>query len=191
MNIKRIWLVIPTILLPYLVLFALATLFLSSEIALFEIIMEKVFNNNALYLMASVLLCFLFAIVLNLIFFVLGITKGWDALSLAKSSMIIKLIQAPAYVLIFGLGALLMITVFTFPFSFALIFFDCITLVLTGLITTAAAVNSSRNGVFNSKEVALIIISQLVFCLDVVAAIVFYLNLKKRLSANVQTAETV
>ena len=180
MNEKRIWLTIPAALLPYLGLFTLAMIFFSTRNPFFEFIMVSVFHSNAINVAATLLFCCIIATALSILCFVASIFKGWDALSMAKTAMVIKVIQAPAYALIFILGIVLAITIFTIPFSIGLFLLDCWTLFLTGLLTTAAVINSVRQGVFKFKEVIWIIILQLVFCADVVASIVFYLRLRER-----------
>lgn len=180
MNKKRIWFIIPTALLPYLVLTALATIFFSTKHPAFEFIMKSVFCSNAIYLITALLLCCVIATALSIIYFIISTRKGWDAFSLAKSAMITKLIQVPAYITILVLGVLLAFTAFTIPFSIGLFLFDCLTLFLTGLLTAAAAINAVRQGFVKAKECALIIALQFVFCIDVVASIILYLKLRKR-----------
>lgn len=180
MDKKRIWLVIPTTLLPYLALFTLTAIFLSTKYRFFEVVMESVFNNNAIYLILALLLYCILATALSIIFFATSIRQEWEPVSLAKSAMIIKLIQVPAYALIFVLGILLVITIFTIPFSIGLFLLDCLCLFLSGLLTSAAVINAARQGIFSFKEVVWIIILQLVFCADVIASILFYLKVKER-----------
>lgn len=180
MNKKRIWFILPAALLPYLGILALAVIFFSTENPVFEFIMESIFNSNALDLIATLLLYCILATVLSIVCFAVSIRKRWDALSLAKSAMIMKLFQVPAYVLIFVLGVLFAFAIFTIPFAVGLFLLDCLTLFLTGLLTAAAVMNAVRQGVFKSKEVIWIILLQLVFCADVVASIVFYTTLRKR-----------
>lgn len=180
------WLTVPTVMLPYLALFALASIFFSTRLPFFEFIMDSVFGGNALNLLAAVLIYCILAASLSIIYFAAGLRKEWDALLLAKSAMIVKLIQVPAYVFIFALGVVFLITLFTIPFSVALFLIDCLTLVLTGLMTVSAVINAIRQGAFKSKEVIWIIILQLVFCADVVSTIVFYNLLKKRCKSETQ-----
>ncbi len=181
MNKKRIWLVISTILLPYFVLFMLATLFFSIEQPFFGYIMENIFRNNALSLLLALLIYCTVAIALSVVCFVISIRKSWDALSLAKTAMIIKLIQVPAYIAIFVLSVAFILTIFTFAFTFILILIDCLTLLLTGLLTVSSVINAVKNGTFRIKEVIWVIILQFVFCADVVASIIYYKKLRKRL----------
>lgn len=99
---------------------------------------------------------------------------------MAKSAMITKLIQVPAYTTILVLGVLLAITAFTIPFSIGLFLFDSLTLFLTGLLTAAAAINAVRQGFVTAMDCVLIMVLQFIFCIDVVASIILYLKLRKR-----------
>ena len=177
---KRIcWIAVPALLLPYLTLLTLATIFLSTTVPFFEWVMYGVFSANALYLLAAFLIsCFAVA-VFSVICFFISIYKKWDCVSLAKLFMIVKLIQIPAYVLIFILGVFMAITVFTIPFSIALFLFDCFSLVLTGIGVISAVINAIRQGVSTPKELFWLAIAQFFFCVDVVASIVLYVKLKK------------
>lgn len=179
MNKKKIWYIIPTALLPYLLLFALAVLLFSTKHTVFTFIMDYIFNSNAWNIVAVLLLYCLFAAALSIGCFVVSIRKGWEALSLAKYAMLVKLFQIPAYALIFVIGLLLAITLFTIPISVGLFLFNCICLLLTGLLTTAAVINAVRQGIFKSQEVVWMIVLQLVFCADVAASIILYIKLRK------------
>lgn len=112
--------------------------------------------------------------------FVLSIRKSWDSLSLAKTAVIVKLIQVPAYLLIFVMGVLLLLTIFTIPFAIALFLFDCITLCLTGLLTIAAAVNAARQRYITAKCAIWVGVLQFVFVADVVSTMVFFSKLPKK-----------
>lgn len=185
MNKNRIWLVIPTACLPYFLLCTLSVVFFSTQHPLCRFIMERVFAGNGLLLIASVLIFTFLAASMSVICFFISIRKQWDALSLAKTAMIIKLLQIPAYVIIFIMGVILLTTILAIPISFVLFLVECLTLVLTGLFTTAAAVVAVRKQMVTWKECGLLVGLQLVFCADVVASILLYSILKKRTSSEV------
>lgn len=180
MNKKRIWFILPTTLLPYFVLCSLAVVFFSAQYPLCQFIMDRIFGGNGLLIIAAVLLFSFLAAVLSTICFLLSIRQEWNALSLAKTAMIVKLLQMPAYVLIFILGVTLLTTVLAIPISFSLFVLDCLALVLTGLLTAAAATNAVRQQVVTWKECGWIVAIQLIFCADVVAAILLFSILKKK-----------
>ena len=179
MNKKGLLIVIPILLLPYFVLFALATIFFSTKLTFFNWIMESVFQGNALYIIAALLIYCLLATVLSVVCFVVSIFKKWDALSLAKIAMLVKLIQVPAYLLIFILGVLFAITIFTFPFSIGLFLIDCLSVFSTGLWAASAVIITIRQGTFKPQEVFWAIILSFIFCVDVVSSVVFYIKLKR------------
>ena len=180
MNKKKIWFLIPSALLPYMVLCALAVVFLSTKHPLSQWIMEAVFRNNGLLLVAAVLLFSVLVAALSALCFVTAIRKGWDPVPLARTAVIIKLCQIPAYILVLALGVLLATSLFTIPFAIALFALDCLTLVLTGLPIIAAAINATRKGICAWNDIIWLILPQFVFCADVVAAIIFYNKLRKR-----------
>ena len=191
MNKKRIWYIIPSVLIPYIALFEITTIFFSTKYSLARFIMEKVFQNNGLLVLAFLLIFCMVAVILNVVGFTLSICQKWDALSLAKTAMIVKFVQAPTYLIIFVLGVLLFITIFTIPFVFVLFIINCLTLVLTGLVTLASVINAVRGRTFTFKESVWVMILQFVFCADVVATIIFYIMLKKRCNMQKNKCESV
>ena len=182
MNAKRVWLLLPTILLPYFTLLLVAIVILSTNVQVFAFIMDHVFQENGLYILAILLILCLIAAVFSITYFVMSIRKKWNPVSLAKFAMIIKWMQVPAYVAIFALGLIFAITLFTIPIAIIFVLVDCLTLLLTGLLTISAAVVAVRQGVFQTKDVLWIILLQFVFCADVLAATVFYKKLRNKRS---------
>ena len=177
---KKTWLLIPTTIFPYIILCALESIFLLTGVSFFSDIMKTIFNNNALSLLLTLVIYCLFACILNVIHFIICLKNNNDALKIAKTAMIVKTIQIPAYLLIFCAGSLFVFSLFTIPFSIVLLIFNYITLVLTGLITISSIINSVKHSVFKTKEVILVTLLQFVFCADVVATIIYYNMLKKR-----------
>ncbi len=176
---KYSWLLLLTALLPYLVLAALAMIFFSSDVPFFGDMMASVFHNNALYLIGALLICFAVATVLSVVHGVLAVRCQWDALSLVRTALVIKLFQIPAYLLIFAVGVLSLITIFTIPFTIGLFLLDGFMLVLSGIIVLAASINAIRQGRMPLQKTILFVLMQFVFCADVFAAFAFYRALKK------------
>ena len=184
MNPKCFWQLLPTILLPYVTLLLVAIVILSTNMPVFEFILDHVFQENGLYILATLLILCMIAAVFSIAYFVLSIRKKWNPVSLAKFAMIIKWMQAPAYVAIFALGLIFAITLFTIPIAIIFVLVDCLTLVLTGLLPISAAVLAVRQGIFRTKDVLWIILLQFIFCADVLAATVFYKKLRNKQSIN-------
>ena len=131
---KQIWCLIPTVVFPYLVLGALSIVFFDSNFQ----VMETVFRGNGWNLVVLLLFFAGLAVGFTIYYCILCISNRWPPLFQAKTAMIIKLIQIPAYLSIFVFGVLLMITPFTLPFTLALFLLDGFTLLLTGLITVSS-----------------------------------------------------
>ncbi len=193
MNRKNIWLIIPSALLPCVLLLTLVVIFFS---AFFFPFPEEYLYLYTLFGQGVILHFFVYTLVsvpLAVTCFVLCITKKYDSLSIAKTAMIIKLVQIPIFVVIFILGALFFITIFTMAVSFVMFLVDVCTVFATGLLTLAAVINASRSGEIPIKRSFWIIILQCIFCLDVVASVIFYIQLKrerKRVSENRELQES-
>jgi hypothetical protein len=177
MNRRNIWLIIPSALLPCVLLLTLVVIFFSGSLpfpdeylGLYTIFGQGVILHFFVYALVSVPLA--------VTCFVLCITKKYDSLSIAKTAMIIKLAQIPVFIVIFVLGVLFFITIFTMAFSFVMFLVDVCTVFATGLLTLAAVINASKSGEIPIKRSFWVIILQCVFCLDVVAAVIFYIQLK-------------
>ena len=170
---------IPMAITPYLALFVLVLIYLSPTTAFFGWIMEEIFHNNGILLIATFSIICVIHTVLTIICSAWLISRKQDALAVAKTAMIIKLIQIPAYILIFVLGVLLVIAIWTIPFSIALFLVDCLSVFMTGLLVFSSVVISLKNKHFKFKEVFWIVLLQFVFCLDVIAAVLLYRKLKR------------
>ena len=179
MNGKRIWLILPAALLPYLALISMAVIFYSTEIPICRYLLETVFRDNGLNLILALFAYCMVAAVLSCICFAVSIYQSWDPLSLAKTAMLVKLLQIPAYGLIFLMGVMFMITLFTIPFAIGLLLLDCLSVFLSGLITISAVSNAARQGLMPYRRSLWVILLQFIFCADVIAATVFYFKLKK------------
>ena len=104
MKTRKILLALPTVLFPYLVLLAPITILFSAKAPVFTFIMEKLFFGNIWIMVAALWAFGLIAAVLNLICVYLSIREKRSALSVAKTAMIVKLCQIPAFIAIFILG---------------------------------------------------------------------------------------
>ena len=178
MNSKRIWLMVPAIFMPYLMAAIPLFIFFSTDVPLFNQIMDSVFQNNVLLLVLVFVIYAVIALGLSGLCFYLSRKKNWDSLSMAKTAVIIKLIQIPGYIAVYILGAVCLITVFTFAITFLFALFDFLTLLMTGQLTVSAVIGASRNGQLPIKNSWWVIPLQAVFCADVIAAILLYRQLK-------------
>lgn len=172
-------LLLPMAALPYVTLFALAGMFGSTHISFFRWMMERVFQNNAWYLIGAVGCFVAFSIGFCVIFFLLSIRNRWDPVALVKIALTIKCIQIPAYLLAFALGVVMLITIFTFPFTIALCFLNGVTLILSGLVSIASVVNAERKKYISRNEAVGFAVLQFVFVVDVISAFILFRRLSK------------
>ena len=128
---------------------------------------------------------------LSVLCLIFGLKGNWDALSVAKTTMIIKLLQIPAYLVIFLLSLIFIITIFTFGFVIAFAFFDYLTLLMSGMLGILAVVQAIRNGKVSLKKSWWVILLQFIYCADVVAAVIFYVKLKKVKAKEAEIAQEV
>lgn len=142
--------------------------------------MEKVFNNNVWSLIGLVLLLVFLVIIFTVAYFILCLLKAFDHVSLAKTAIIVKLLQIPSYVVIFILGLLFLIAIFTVRFTIALFMFYCVILFLSGLLSVAAIMNANRREMIIEIQAIVFGILQFIFVADVISTIILYRKLSKK-----------
>ena len=180
MNIKRIWLMVPAILLPYISIGMVLTIFFSAKNSVCRFIMEQVFGGNAWYLIGTVVAFALLAFLLTVTCFVLGVLKKWDDLSLARSAMIIKLVQIPAYIVSFILSVFCAFTILLIAFTIAMILLNSLSIMCTGLLTTSSVINARRKQSVSVGTAVCTIILQCVPVADVILSVILFCKLSKR-----------
>lgn len=102
----------------------------------------------------------------------------WDAYSLMRAVMIVKLIHIPAYIMNFVFAAMCFMMLFTIPAALIYFITDCIALVMSGLVVTSAVLRAmnEKPRVFN--KYIWVIPLQYIFCVDVFATAFIYKKLK-------------
>lgn len=117
-------------------------------------------------------------------FLAVSILKKLDSRKIAFYNMAVKLIQIPAYVLIFALGVLSFGTLFTMGISVVLLIFDCLSVLLTGLIGIAAVVRCCADGKISKGFSIWNGLLQFVFCVDIVSAVIVFVKSRSDHSLN-------
>jgi len=173
LNSHRIALVIPCVLFPYAILLFLYLLMID------QTIIETVFMNDALLPLGILILFLSVAFFLSVLTAIAALVNHWDAAYCAKMVFFVKLLQIPAYILIFILGVLFFITIFTFAFSIAFVIFDVVLIIMTGLMGTSAAVRAYKEDMCTFGQMVLLSIAQYIFCVDVFASLYLYLKTRK------------
>lgn len=173
MNGKRILLLLPAALSPYLLI---------ASMGITYSLPEKIFSHiggpyNPWVLLVAPIFIFI-SFILCAVCFILSIKRKWDPLSLAKAAMIIKLTQIPAYLIIFVLGMLLATTIWLIALVLLLAFFDYVFLIMSGSVCIAAAINSEDDKRKALKKNLWIVICQFIYLADVIASVILYFRLK-------------
>lgn len=101
---------------------------------------------------------------------------------LLRQTMIIKLIQIPAYAATLIYGVVMAIFVFLMIYIPLLILIDILAIAATGLLGFAGVVRAWKEGSLDSVTALICGILQFVFCIDVVAAIAAYVKARQKKS---------
>jgi len=156
---------------PYFTLFALFCIFTNT-------FMETLFYNNGIFLMFLLIIAYIIAFICSIIFLIKNIKLKVDSKKILHINMIIKLIQIPAYLLIFLIGLLCLITIFTMGIIFILIIFNCMAIFLTGLIGLCGIIRGFFEKKLKLKYSVINAILQFIFCIDIISCIVTYRKIK-------------
>jgi hypothetical protein len=116
----------------------------------------------------------LISLLMSVSIVVASYVKKWSAHAMALYNMVIKLAQIPAYVIIFILGVLLLLSIFTYGFTVFFMIIDLFTIFLSGLIGIVASRKNYTCGNLSTTEWIIHSILQFVFCADIVSAIIIY-----------------
>jgi len=106
-----------------------------------------------------------------------------DPVKILKINMIIKLIQIPAYIIIFIISLMSLITIFTMGISLLLIIFDCMAIFLTGLIGLSGIIRGFIDKKLTLSDTIVYSIFQFIFCLDILFSILAYKKIKSNTCA--------
>lgn len=161
-------LLIPTILFPYLILFCMFCIFSG-------FLMEELFQGFAPVMLFYLAVWFIVALICNAIYIAISAVKKCDTTELLKTNMIVKIAQIPAYIAIFVLGVLCIMTIFTIGFTLFFIIFDLVSVFLSGTIGFGAVMTAKEK----PPQFILLALSQFVLCIDLPLSIVTFLLSKK------------
>lgn len=162
-------LLIPTILFPYLILFCMFCIFTG-------FLMEELFQGFAPVMLIYLAAWFITSLICNAVYIAVSVAKKCDRTELLKINMIVKIAQIPAYMAIFVLGVLCMMTIFTIGFTLFFIIFDLVSVFLSGTIGFGAVMTAKGE---KPPQFILLSLSQFVLCIDMPLSIVMFLLSKK------------
>ncbi|MBQ9327077.1 MAG: hypothetical protein IJ225_00895 [Solobacterium sp.] len=92
--------------------------------------------------------------------------------TLAGSYRTMKLLQIPAYLIIFATGVLCLLTIFTFGISVILLIIDGIGVALSGIYALAVLQKLRERELITTTRQIVLGVMSFVFCLDVIAAVI-------------------
>jgi len=160
---------LPIMVFPYLLLAILGCIFSG-------FLIETLFQNNIFCCILALAIFAAVALLGVILIWVFYLPRRERASSVALLALLIKLVHIPAYVIIFVLGLLFMITIFTVGFSLAFVLFDLVTIFLSGSVGMLAVWKFYAEERINLAECFLHSILQFVFCLDVINAVIVYVR---------------
>lgn len=99
-----------------------------------------------------------------------------------KSYFLIKVMQAPAYAIIFILGVLFMITIFTIGVSIVFMIMDAISVVISAMLGLAVFHRMKKDGMINEGTQILMSAGSFFFCVDVGVSIFAYIMSKNNVN---------
>ena len=175
---KKITCILNTLCLYLIMIFPFFT-FLSSKVKFLDTIWEKVFNYNAYIPMGVLLGLVLFTLILNIINLVKTLKSNDDTKYLVKSNMVVRLIEIPAYLIIFITCIVCLMTIFTFIISFLLAIFSYVCLIMTGLYAISCYKKLKDKNVISKKEFIIYSILSFIYIADIIVSIIAYKKTKK------------
>ena len=163
-------LLIPTAVLPYIVCLCLG----------YGVISQNFSDNTILILGIVALVTLVLSFVCNIIFILT--TKSKSSMELLRTTLLIKAIHIPTYIVIFIFGAMLGVMFFmTFPIILLLVLIDYLTLWMSGMISIYAHIRVIKEKrISSTAPVVISMICQLFFCLDIISLIVIYVKGKEK-----------
>lgn len=149
-------------------------LFTADKNKLVSFLWEHLFFNNIFIPVGSLILFGIAMYIANIIFLIKARCGVWDARELARTNMNVKLIQIPAYLLIFIMGLICALMIFTIGISFVFMLLDAFSLGMTGLFASAVFLNMKKEQKITGKIQVFLTLASFLFCADVAAAVIGY-----------------
>ena len=142
--------------------------------------MEAVFDNSAITVLFALIAVYITALLCSAVVIITSLVKKREAQDLLRVNMIIKLIHVPAYIIIFIIGMIGLITIFTMGISLALMILDVMTIFLTGVIGLGGVIRAYKETKLSKKSAIIHGILQFVFCADVFSSVIVYRRVKRK-----------
>ena len=121
----------------------------------------------------------IFLLVMGIAYAVYGIKKSGEisddeGVSLIRTQMIMRIVQIPCYVAVFVVAVICILTIFTFGFTLLLGVVDCISIVITGMVSIPVYVILKQSGRISYRRMVIYSVLSFVFCADLIVTAVCY-----------------
>lgn len=97
-------------------------------------------------------------------------SKRAGAKAVVKNNMLVKLLQIPAYVLLFVIGTMCSMLIFTWLVTFTIIVVDAMAMIQTGINGVVAVAKCRKAGLISGHAAVWLGIAQFIYCADIVCA---------------------
>lgn len=171
-SVKKFIPALSIVLFPYAIVFVLYCIFSG-------FLMESFFQSNAFFACLILMIIWVVDLICAVSICVVSLVRKWDFVELSCINMLIKIISIPAYLVIFAIGTVCIITIFTFAISVILVIFDVMAIILSGLIGISAVKRGYDSKVISENEMILYGFLQFIFCVDLIISIIVFCKSKK------------
>ena len=162
---------ITIVIFPYAIAFVLYCIFSG-------FLMESLFQNNVYLCLLALLVLWGTSLICSITICAVSIIRKWDFMELSRINMIIKIVLIPAYIVIFAVGTICMLTIFTYLISLVLMILDGMAIILSGIFGFSAIKRSYDNNAISLNEMVIHSFFQFIFCADVISSIIVYRKAK-------------
>ena len=170
---KMKFLLLPALFAPYVIVGCMLLTLFSNKFELADLIWETVFFNNGLLMLAEVFLYCVVSIGCTGVYALVVLRKDVDVLDITRTIMIIKLLQIPAYVFIFGIAFCVLLL------AVPIMFFCYMAFLGTAIAGCAAVCVAKRRNMIIKGNSETLLVLQFVCVADVVAIFILYRNLRQ------------
>lgn len=173
---KKYLKMLPVMIYPYIYMVCLILFF-----GLLNTVDIDTFNEYGIWgVLAVAVLVNLYAVVIVIIYLVQAIRGKLDSKELTKLTMVIKLVQIPAYIIHFMLGLVgLILSIWGIGFIIWAILIDLLSIFLSGLVGMSAGISCYKEKTLSGGAAFLYSLLSFIYCIDVVSSIVFFCKVRK------------
>lgn len=163
----------------YFIAMLLVMIFDANDNKFLGIIWEYCFGNSIVTPLVILFILGIVLFLLNIVNCIKILRSKDDAGDIVKLHFIVKIIQVPAYVLIFIVGLMCMITIFTIGITIVLMLLDMFSVVLTGIYGLAAFQKMKKEETIDQTTQVIWSVGSFVLCVDVAIAVMAFLKEKR------------